>query len=212
LQILNDQNRKTSKWLSDQVNLEKDAKQLKTTQAANTVLSEERIKQIDNLRSIHEQDTDQIQRLNVIVSDANRQYQNLLQKQNNNQVQIKELKKHFSTRDNVIDDVFRIQNSANAPKIPSTNSTPLPTAIDLTTTDHLHTGVKERISQIESASEPQPTPTQIPPPSASQTEISATEDEEVFQDSNGHSQEVETMIKEYLQTIDKSEAHVSEAN
>ena len=115
--MLNDQNRKTAKWLTDQVNIEKNANQLRATIEANAVLSKEKIRQIDNLRNIHEQDENQIQRLNGQVSNSNRQYQTMLQKQNNDQTQIKELKKHISTRDNLIEDVIRIQNSANATKL-----------------------------------------------------------------------------------------------
>jgi hypothetical protein len=141
LQVLNDQNRKTEKWLSDQINIEKNANQLKSTLEANAVVSEERIRQIDHLRNIHDQDTDHIQRLNGQVSATNRQYQNMLQKQTNDQTQIKELRKHISARDNLIEDVIRIQNSANATKIPSTNPSATPPEIDLTTPD-LPTGVK----------------------------------------------------------------------
>jgi hypothetical protein len=68
--------------------------------------------------------------------------------------------------------MFKIQNSASAKKKnPSTN--PLatrPPVIDLMTPD-LPTGVKEIVNQIERASESQATPTQIPMPSASQTEM-----------------------------------------
>jgi hypothetical protein len=185
----------------------KEAKQCKVNQDAQMALSEERIRQIDNLRTIHETDSDQILRLTGQVNDTNRQYQNLLQKQGNDQVLITELKRQISTRGNIID-VIRIQNTPTDPTPPSPPP-PTPTIINLESPEKTQTVVKERVSQIESASETPSTPVKIPPTTTPQSNSPTPEDEEVFQDSNGHSQEVQTKIDQYLQTIHNAEEHIS---
>ena len=225
LQVLNDQNRKTAKWLDDQATMEKNNIRMRQAITSHEELSQEKLKQIDNLRAIHERDEDAIQRLEGQVNDSNRQYQTMLQRQDDNQTQLTELRHHISVRDNIIEDVIRLQNNANAiaAKIPSATTSATPPMIDLTTNAD-RTAVKQIVDQIERISESN-TVTQNQPLSSTSTENqterkseqdsitlhqqpSTIEEEDVFQDSNGHSQEAETKLKEYLTQLDKSENHV----
>jgi hypothetical protein len=104
-------------------------------------------------------------------------------------VLITELRRQISTRDNVIDDVIRIQNNATEQKPPSPLS---PQIINLASPEKSQTGVKERVNQIESASDTPSTQVKIPPTTIPQTDSPTPDEEEVFEDSNGYSQEVRT--------------------